>query len=121
RRYCIHEHVVVEDGPWHELGTCWFNNLYARTIASDAIELTSAYLDRNVTATLKRLRIANATLHQKQDLAAVIHLCGAGTGNLYARRGFHLEAGQRCGDHDANGYIARVNTMKEVFRTLAEK
>src|SRR6266581_7411951 len=25
RRYCIHDHVVVEDGPWHDFGSCWFN------------------------------------------------------------------------------------------------
>ena len=28
RRYCIHDHAVVEDGPWHELRSCWFNRLY---------------------------------------------------------------------------------------------
>ena len=25
RRYCIHDHVVVEDGPWHDPRSCWFN------------------------------------------------------------------------------------------------
>src|SRR4051794_13258112 len=25
KRYCIHDHVVVEDGPWHDRRSCWFN------------------------------------------------------------------------------------------------
>src|SRR5712692_6940176 len=24
-RYCIHNHVVVEDGPWYDPRSCWFN------------------------------------------------------------------------------------------------
>jgi len=66
-----------------------------------------------------RQRIVAATLQQKQDLAAVIHLCGAGAGDTYARRGFRLTAHQRCGDHDVGVYLARVNTMKRVFARLA--
>jgi len=77
---CIHDHVVVEDGPWDEWDSCWLNSLYTRTVPSHAVELTSAYLDRSVANTIKRLRIADATLQQKQDLAAVTHLCGAGSG-----------------------------------------
>jgi len=119
RRYCIHDNVVVEDGPWNDFRSCWFNSLYTRTIPSHAIELTSATLDRSVARTLARHRIAKATLRQKQDLAAVIHLCGPGTGNLYARRGFSLTAGQRCGDHAAAAYLTRVNAMKSQFLRLA--
>ena len=48
KRYCIHDHVVVEDGPWNELGSCWFNSLYTRVVPTHAVELTSAYLDRRV-------------------------------------------------------------------------
>ena len=119
RRYCIHAHKVVAQGHWYEPRACWFNSLYARTVASNAIELTSAYLDRASTATLQRLRITDVTLEQTQDLAAVIHLCGAGTGEIYARRGFRLAAGQRCGSHDAQAYVMRVSQMKKTFRGLA--
>ena len=119
RRYCIHDHVVVEDGPWNEIGSCWFNSLYTRVVPSHAVELTSAFLDRRVASTLERNRIASATLQQKQDLATVIHLCGAGAGDAYARRGFRLTAGQRCGDHDVRGYLAQVNAMKRTFARLA--
>src|SRR4051795_5592892 len=48
RHYCVHDHVVVEDEPWDDVHTCWFNWLYTRVLASNAIEMTSAYLDRQV-------------------------------------------------------------------------
>ncbi|HVF18347.1 MAG TPA: hypothetical protein VNA21_15605, partial [Steroidobacteraceae bacterium] len=32
RRYCVHDHVVVEDGAWNEWRSCWFNSLYTRTV-----------------------------------------------------------------------------------------
>ncbi|MEW6331884.1 MAG: lytic transglycosylase domain-containing protein [Pseudomonadota bacterium] len=115
RRYCVHDHVVVEDGPWYALRSCWFNGLYTRVVPSHAAELTAAWLDRRVADTLARNGIGGATLQQKQDLAAVIHLCGAGAGNLHARRGLRLSDGQRCGDHDVRSYLARLNTMKRVF------
>jgi len=86
-----------------------------------AVELTSAYLDRSVANTLARHRMASVTLKHKQELAAVIHLCGAGAGDDYARRGFRLIDGQRCGDHDARLYLAHVEAMQEVFDRLAAR
>jgi hypothetical protein len=118
RRYCIHDHVVVEDGPWHDVHSCWFNSLYTRVIASDSIEMTSAYLDRRVAQALANAGIAKASLRQKENLAALIHLCGAGAGERYARRGLRLIARQRCGDHDASAYLNRVQGMKTVFLRL---
>src|SRR5574338_755541 len=90
KRYCVHDHRVVEDGPWHDMKSCWFNSLYTRVLPSHAIELTAAQLDRGVAGALGHRRIASATLQRKQDLAAVIHLCGAAAGNAYAARGFRL-------------------------------
>ncbi len=119
RRYCIHDHVVVEAGAWHDVRSCWFNSLYTRVVPSHAVELTSALLDRSVASTMERQRIAAATLQQKQDLAAVIHLCGAGGGDAFVRRGFRLALRQRCGDHDVQAYVARVNAMKRHFARLA--
>ena len=115
----IHNHAVAEDGPWNSWRSCWFNTLYARVVPSHAVELTSAHLDRSVAITLERHRMASATLQHKQELAAVIHLCGAGAGDDYARRGFRLIDGQRCGDHDARAYLARIKEMKGVFDRLA--
>ncbi|MGH8690269.1 MAG: transglycosylase SLT domain-containing protein [Burkholderiales bacterium] len=112
KRTCIHDHVAVEEG-------CWFNSLYLRVIPSHAVEMTSAYLDRRVAQALERQRIARATLEQKQDLAALMHLCGAGAGEAYAKRGFRLASGQRCGEHDAQAYLAQVRALKRVFARYA--
>jgi len=77
-------------------------------VPSHAVELTSAYLDRAVAGALTRHGIRAATPAQKENLAALIHLCGAGVGDRYAKRGLHFAPGLRCGDHDAARYIARV-------------
>jgi hypothetical protein len=119
RHYCIHDHRVAEEGPWNDWHSCWFNGLYMRIIPSDAIEMTSAYLDRAVTAALLAHHVRSASLQRKQDLAAVIHLCGAGAGDSYVRRGLKLTAGQKCGDHEARVYVGRVNAMKRLFVRLA--
>jgi hypothetical protein len=119
RRFCVRDHVVVEDGPWNDWNSCWFNGLYTRVVPTHAVELTSVLLDRGVTRVLAHQRIRNASLQQKQDLAALIHLCGAGTAEAYARRGLRLAAGERCGDHDAAAYLARVNAAKREFTRLA--
>ena len=119
RRYCIHDHIVVEDGPWHDPRSCWFNTLYTRVVPGHAVEMTAALLDRTVARTLGRNRIATASLQQQQDLAAVIHLCGGGAGDAYARRAFRFRRGQRCGDHDARRYLAEVNAVKLQFARLA--
>jgi hypothetical protein len=119
RRYCIHDHVVAEVGAWHEWRSCWFNGLYTRVVPSHAVEMTAALLDRSVANTLQRQRISTAALQQKQDLAAIIHLCGGGPGDAYARRGFKLIPGQKCGDHDVRGYLLQINAMKRQFARLA--
>jgi hypothetical protein len=121
RRYCIHHHVVVEDGPWHQWHSCWFSSLYTRVIPSHAVELTSAYLDRRMQTILARRSVARPSMAQQQDLAAVIHLCGAGAGARYASRDFRLLPAQRCGDHDVRRYLSNVNAMKRVFAVLAAR
>jgi hypothetical protein len=119
RHLCIRDHAVVESGAWNDWQSCWFNSLYARVVPSAAVELTAAHLDRSVTLALARHRLAAASLQHKQDLAALIHLCGARAGDDYARRGFRLTDGQRCGDHDAGRYLATVRSMQAVFARLA--
>jgi len=111
KRYCIHDHVVAED--------CWFNGLYSRVVPSHAIEMTSALLDRQVASAIARHPVAAATPERKQDLAAVIHLCGPGGGDAYAARGFRFPARQRCGDHDVGVYLAQVDRMKRLFTRMA--
>lgn len=118
RRYCVHNHTVVIDGAWTSLRSCWFNTLYARVIPGDAVELTAAYLDRAVASALSRNRMRTVPLHEQQQLAAVIHLCGAAAGDSFVRRGFRVPAGQHCGDHDVRTYLARIHSMSDEFEHL---
>ncbi len=120
RRYCIHRHRVVEEGPWYDFKSCWLNELYTRTVPSHAVEMTAAYLDRGVADVLARYPALRATLPQKQTLATMMHLCGAGAAAEYARRGLQLTAGQRCGSHEARSYVGRVASMQRRFKALAE-
>jgi hypothetical protein len=110
RHYCIRHHAVVAG--------CWFDALYSRLLPGDAIELAAVFLDRNIAAILARLPKAKASARQKEDLAAVIHLCGASIGEAFARRGFHLADGERCGDHEARFYVAKVRAMSSEFARL---
>lgn len=118
KRYCIHHHSVIEDGAWYDPSSCWLNALYTRVIPSHAVELTAIYLDRKVTRLIADRRNP-PTPQQRQDLAALIHLCGAGPGENFVRRGFHLAPGEICSDHDAGAYLARINAAKRQFLRLA--
>ena len=109
----------AKDGPWHDRRSCWFNTYYTRVVPAHAVEMTAALLDRTVARTLARNRITTASLQQRQNLAAIIHLCGDGAGDGYARRGFRFRRGQRCGDHDPRRYLAQVNALKRQFARLA--
>jgi hypothetical protein len=110
--FCIRDNAVTASG-------CGFTGFYIRAIPSHAIELTSVYLDRNVADVLARAGDVKPGREQKQDLAAFIHLCGAGPGSAYARRKFQMMAGERCGDHLVAAYVAKVNAMKRQFLRLA--
>lgn len=121
KRFCIHNHQVVMDGPWHDPKSCWFNWLYMRVVPSHAVEMASAHLHHQITVLLRRHRVTNASLAQQQNLAAVIHLCGAGAANGYVRRGFQLTPGQRCGDHRVQHYLDKINAMKRTFAALAAR
>jgi hypothetical protein len=93
---------------------------YWRIMPSDAIELTAAYLERELAALLAKRHPASLTQQQKDNLAAVIHLCGPGPAASYLRRGLHLAPSERCGDQDIAAYIARVSTFEQQFRRLSQ-
>jgi len=118
RHYCVHDHALAREGPWNDWQSCWFNSLYVRVLPRDAVELTAAYLDLKVAAILAAPPARAATLLQRQHLAAVVHLCGAGAAAAYARRGFRFAPGQRCGEHDPREYLRRVDEMRAVFGRL---
>ena len=108
-------HTVVEDG-------CSSRALYSRVVPSHATELTAVFLDRNIMAILGNRRTAKVSWQQKEQLAAIIHLCGAGPAKAFARRGFHLLPSERCGDHDVAAYLAEIDAMMQKFARLsAEK
>jgi hypothetical protein len=119
KELCIRNHQVKHAGPWNDWDSCWFNNFYLRILPDDAIELTAAYLDVSVSDILARHRLGSASPQQRQRLAAVIHLCGAGAADGYAARGFRFATGQRCGDHDPRLYLAQVVRLEHEFTGLA--
>ena len=108
RHYCIRNHTVVEDG-------CSLNGLDSRLVPGRAIELTAVYLDRNIAAILAHRPKTMASAQQRQELAAIIHLCGAGPAKAFARRGFHPIAGERCGDQEDATYLDQINAMTWEF------
>jgi hypothetical protein len=110
-RFCIRDNAVSYTG-------CGLSP-YIRALPSHAIELASVYLDRSVVDVLHRAGDPKASAQQKQDLAAFIHLCGAGPATAYARRKFQMMAGERCGDHLVAAYVAKVDAMKREFLRLA--
>ena len=65
-RYCIHDHAVVEEGPWYAWRSCWLNELYFRVVPSHSVELTSAYLDRAVARRSRATASAARRVAQKQ-------------------------------------------------------
>jgi len=111
-RYCVQRHAVVD-------ADCGFSSLYIRAVPSHAIELAAVYLDRSVAAVLAYAPDMTASPQQKQDLAAFVHLCGAGPARAFVRRGFQVMAGERCGDHLVTPYLVRVNALKRQFLRLA--
>lgn len=119
RQLCIRNHMVKHTGPWNDFDSCWFNNFYLRIVPGDAIELTAAYLDVAVSEILARHRLTAVNAQQRQRLAAVVHLCGAGAADAYAARGFRFTAGQRCGDHDPRLYLAQVSRLEREFSGYA--
>jgi hypothetical protein len=80
--------------------------------------MTSANLDRRVAETLARVGIHEATLREKQTLAAVVHLCGRGAALRFARQGLRPRPGERCGSHDLAAYLGKIRDMQAVFGRL---
>ena len=118
RKYCIRDHQVTSEDARHNLGSCWFNRFYTRTLPSHAVEMTSAYLHQSVVDTLAARRVMKAEPVQKQKLAAVIHLCGLKRGEIFAARGFRPARNELCGTHSLQRYLSQVELMKKRFAQL---
>lgn len=111
-RLCVHDHAVAREGAWYDPRACWFNALYFRTVPSHAIEMTAALLHEAISETLAG---RSASAEQRGRLAALVHLCGRGRGPAFARRGFRALPGERCGAHDLEGYLGRVQALARTF------
>ena len=110
--YCILHHTVVESG-------CSATAFHSRVVPRHATEFTAVFLDRKVAAILGHRRKSTLSRQQREELAAIIHLCGTGPATAFARRGFRLMPGERCGDHDVAAYLAQIAAMKRQFLSLA--
>jgi hypothetical protein len=110
--------LPADDAP-HEKHPCWFDSLYSRLVPEEAIAHTARRLDEAVAAILGK-QGGHGSLHQRRQLAAVIHLCGQGAGRAFARRGFRPTPGQRCGDHGLREYLERIEAMRRLFARFAD-
>ncbi len=118
RRLCIHGHEVAREGAWYDPAACWGNGLYTRIVPDHAIEMTSAWLDASVRELAAQLRLRSLTRERERRLVAVIHLCGRARAAEYARRGFWLLPGERCGEQDVARYVARVEAFAREFERM---
>ena len=105
--------------PCRRWAGCSATLLHSRVVPRHATELTAVFLDRNVAGILGHRRNKRISRQQREELAAIIHLCGAGPAKVFARRGFRLSPGERCGDHDVSAYLNQINEMKQRFLRLA--
>ena len=110
RRHCIQSGKPATD-------SCRLNGFYSRLSASDSIEMTSAFLHRQV----ERVAPKKATLRQRQQLAAVMHLCGPEKGPLFVRSGFSAGAMGVCGRQAVDPYVRRVMRYREEFAVISAR
>ncbi len=115
--HCIRDHQVVAA---RSSDTCRPHGTSARTDPAPSTELTASLLHRNISAILSKRKQA-ASPKQKQDLAAIIHLCGPTRAVAFAKRGFRLAPGERCGEHSPAAYLKQVETMRRQFVKYAEE
>lgn len=120
RHYCIRDHRVVADEDDTTQSSCGPSGLYTRVLPSNAVELAAAYLDRKMAALTDNRKGGALTPRERDHLAAMIHLCGAGPATDYLRRGLHLIPGERCGGQDVAAYLARVGAFERQFIALAK-
>lgn len=110
KKFCIQNGKVAQDGPWHKFDSCWFNWSYSRLSAADSIEMTAARLHYLVEKLVGNTRL---DLRKKQEIAAVIHLCGPGKVATFIRRG--VKGLGHCGDHHVGNYISRIRSLERKF------
>ncbi|MEK7388456.1 MAG: lytic transglycosylase domain-containing protein [Elusimicrobiota bacterium] len=89
-----------------------------RLIGSDSIAMTSAFLQSRVRASLAG-QGRQASVRDKQVLAAVIHLCGPNKGPALVRANFDPDSLGTCGGQSVGSYVRLVMKYREQFSRLA--
>jgi hypothetical protein len=117
KRFCFQEGRLSVDSNKNNLKNCWQNNFRFRFSVSDSVHLTSARLHYYSQALLTKYR-AKASATKKQQLAAIIQLCGPGKGEQFIRSGFSLAKMGSCGSHSVSGYVNRVFKYKKTFTAM---
>lgn len=120
KKYCIKDGKVLKEGPWYKPNSCWFNFLYSRIIPSHAIEMTSAYLHLQVSRLLRKYK-KKVSLKRQQDLATIIHLCGAGRAERFLKRNFQFRKGERCGSHSPRRYLNQLHRLRKTFKKYLKR
>ena len=115
-RLCVHDHAVAREGAWYDPSACWFNALYFRTVPSHAIEMTAALLHE---AMAEALAERSPRPRRAAPPRGLIHLCGAAAPRLRAAR-VPRAPGERCGAHDLDGYVGRVEALGRAFARLPD-
>ena len=115
KRFCIHNHQVTLSGSFLNPRSCWFNGFYSRFWPSHAIEMTSARLHYYQERIVDKRTSGTVSLQKRQQLAAVIHLCGLRKGERFAKAGFNYSAIGSCGTHNPRKYYLRIRSYQQRF------
>jgi hypothetical protein len=120
RKSCLTDGADSKGETFGDPAPCGNPFLYTRISARDSIEMTAAYLHRQTARILALHPKRKPSAAQKEKLAAVIHLCGAKRGEQFAARGFRVAQDERCGSHDLQSYLKRIDRLKTRFARLAD-
>jgi hypothetical protein len=118
RRFCVRDGKVYRD-PGNG-SVCWTTPVYSRLLPAHAIEMTSARLHHYAESIAAGAR-KRASIRDLQALATVIHLCGVGKGERFARAGYSALRIGRCGDHNPAVYLARVRGLQGQFQKISAR
>ena len=121
RRYCIHDHVVIEDGPWTDPRSCWFNRvLHAGPAESRGRDdLRPAGSDGGMDSSPRQGHHARPRCGSARTWPPSSICVARAPGRPTRAAACGSTPGQRCGDHDVARYLADVNALKRQFVRLA--
>lgn len=118
KRFCVHSGKVAYRDRSFSFDSCWFNGLYNRMSPSNSIEMTAGRLQHYVDLITKKYQPGSSQI-QKQQLAAIIHLCGLSKGRLFAKKGFLFSSVPRCGTHSPKIYYNKIRKYQKEFQRLS--